>query len=853
MAVGAPATNRGAWVHIWSKSFYLLLLLIALLPAQIAAAQGLKFRSSELPIDQRTSYSVFADDAPTFTKSFDIEFDIALYQKTEIGYILRVKNEKSNIIYNLFYDAQGDKLTFKLNEEGKNCLISAEMARDELLNQTWFKLKIAFDLQKDLIRLTIGDQTLSAEQVGLPDKYNPRIIFGKSDHIIDVPTFAIRNLVVGDKTKQRFPLRESTGSVVHDESDHATGTVVNPEWLINDAYHWRFMTSCSSKTVAGTTYNPQKKEIYYYNANAISVFDVRTEITTTHQFTQKCPVHLALGTNFIDAAQNKLYAYEVYFDTPPHTQTTMASLCLTNYNWTAESDDQLPTQLHHHGAYFDPAQNRYTIFGGFGNMHFSKDFHTYDLANKTWQTRDSLVGDPLFPRYFSSVGYLKKNNSIYIFGGMGNESGEQVVGRRYFYDLHKVDLNTNRITKLWELAWNKDNQVPVRGMVVLDDDYFYTLCYPESISNSFLRLYRFSIKDGSYEILGDSIPIHSDKITTNANLYYDDQLNNLYATVQEFDDDIVSNLKVYSLAFPPITAEQLANWSTQRNHKTLITLLSLLVVCIVAGGYAVVRRRKSTATKAAAKALEADLVPEMASGGGLDVRANSIYLFGDFAAYDRHKKEITYMFSARQKQVLCLVLQHSDTEEGITSQRLSSLLWPDKAEDKVKNSRGVAINHLRKTLGELDGVELVYNKGCFKITQSAAFYCDYSRCMECLTATPSEAAREELIQIVGRGKFLKGADLPLFDSFKDATERTLEPALQLEMERSFEAEDYQAAIDLAESIFNIDPLNDNALSFQIRALQRLKMDEEARIRYQAFVAEYKKAFGQEYPQPFKAF
>ena len=71
------------------------------------------------------------------------------------------------------------------------------------------------------------------------------------------------------------------------------------------------------------------------------------------------------------------------------------------------------------------------------------------------------------------------------------------------------------------------------------------------------------------------------------------------------------------------------------------------------------------------------------------------------------------MFSAKLKQVFCLILQYS-AEGGITSQRLSNVLWPGRPAANVKNSRGVTINNLRKALGELDGIELIYEKGRFK-------------------------------------------------------------------------------------------------------------------------------------------
>ena len=89
--------------------------------------------------------------------------------------------------------------------------------------------------------------------------------------------------------------------------------------------------------------------------------------------------------------------------------------------------------------------------------------------------------------------------------------------------------------------------------------------------------------------------------------------------------------------------------------------------------------------------------------------ANSMYLFGDFSVFDRSGRNISYMFSLRIKQIFCLILRYSDAD-GISSKQLSDLIWPDKPKDKVKNSRGVAINHLRKILKELDGIELVMRK-----------------------------------------------------------------------------------------------------------------------------------------------
>jgi two-component SAPR family response regulator len=231
-------------------------------------------------------------------------------------------------------------------------------------------------------------------------------------------------------------------------------------------------------------------------------------------------------------------------------------------------------------------------------------------------------------------------------------------------------------------------------------------------------------------------------------------------------------------------------------------------------------------------------------------KPNSIYLFGEFTVRDRNNRDITYMFSAKLRQMLFLVLQYS-AEGGITSQRLSNLLWPDRPEHKVKNSRGVTINHLRKVFGELDGIEFAYDKGFFKIVLKPECYCDFTRYIRIIATNQIEENRDELIGILTRGKFLKSSDQAAFDSFKEEMEQKLEPVLLMETEKNFTAEAYRTTIELTDILFNIDPLNDEALAYQIKALQKLKMSDEARIRYQAFITEYKKTMGNDYPHSYK--
>lgn len=826
-----------------------IILIISLCTTQMVSAYGLRFRGAASPIDERTSYDVFAHSCPSFKDYFDLEFNMALYSTESVGYVLRVKGADEGQIFNLFFDFRGDDILFRLNQEGKCVLIALPVSKAEAMKSHWFKVKIAFNLKQDEITLKIHDQEKVCKGVLLSDEFSPKIVFGKSDHIIDVPEIAVDKLVVNAEHTYTFSLDEADGESVCNQEGTLYGKVENPIWLINEAYHWRKEGGFASASEAGSCYNADRNEIYYFNRDSLFVYNMETGSTSAKAFAERCPVKLFLAGSFFDSDSERLYAYEVYTENGD-SEPMIASLDLHTLGWRVESYSRLSMQLHHHCSYYDAVRKRYTIFGGFGNMYYSNKFYMFNAEEGRWNTLGSLSGDFLCPRYFSSAGYLDSNHSVYIFGGMGNESGDQVIGRRYFHDFYKVDLQEMRVQKLWDISEGQPNMVPAQDMVILNDSCFYVLRYPESVSNSFLHLYRFSVEDGSCHILGDSIPIYSDKITTNARLYYNERQSRLFVTVQETSDDVSSKFSVYSLLFPPVSLEKYTanNGGGNASHVWLVLVAAVVAV---AGGsvWIVYKRHRNSGKGEDGKAVRQDKeqlpeasdvkVEKMAVDTGT---VNSMYLFGDFSVFDRNGRNISYMFSLRIKQIFCLILRYSDAD-GISSKQLSDLIWPDKPKDKVKNSRGVAINHLRKILKELDGIELVYEKGCFRFTLSSDFYCDYLRFMAIVAENRIEECRQEFLYIVGRGKFVGFMDGPLFDGFKQDVECRLEVLVLQLMKEAFEAQDYAETVSLAEAEFNIDPVNETALSCCLKSLFILKHENAAIGTYQKFVAEYKKYTG----------
>ena len=81
-------------------------------------------------------------------------------------------------------------------------------------------------------------------------------------------------------------------------------------------------------------------------------------------------------------------------------------------------------------------------------------------------------------------------------------------------------------------------------------------------------------------------------------------------------------------------------------------------------------------------------------------------------------------------------------------------------------------------------------------------------------------------------------------------ESQLESIIMKEWEAAFTSREYQTVLCLTQAEFNIDPLNERALSFHLKTLSILKRENAAVTSYQRFISEYKQTTGEDYPHSF---
>ncbi|MGN0191037.1 MAG: DNA-binding transcriptional activator, partial [Candidatus Cryptobacteroides sp.] len=625
-----------------------LLIVILLSVCQMAGAQGLQFNGMTHRIQERTSFEVFGGRRHTFKDSLKLSFDLCFSPDNKFGYIFRVKD---NCNWNLSYESSGDGMLLRLNEEGRISHIKAEFPKSLVPNLHWRHMEVCFDFTSDSLTLDFAGHRyrVAAE---LPKSMTPQIIFGKSDFLIDVPDFSIRELEIsGSGRKYFFPLNQLEGETVYDSDRLVKGSVENPNWLMNDALSWKRELSLRSETIAGACWNPVRQQLCYFNESCIYVYDYMTGKVSMTEYPQKNPVRMKLGSNFISPDGNWLYSYELYDENKPEGAVSVARLNLDDFRWESVGSSQTDMPMNHHVGFFNPCNGEYTVFGGFGNMLYNGRFLGLDQSDGSWKER-GFGGGRIFPRYFTSVG--TDSCYVYVFGGMGNECGEQVVGRRYFYDLHRIDTSDGSIDCLWNLDWEGEDQVPVRRLIV-DGDNFYTLCYPEYKSKSSLRLHRYSISDGDYAVLADAIPIVSDKMRTNANLYLDRDLDKFLAVVLVFDDDIKSELTLYTLNYPALGQEEIIRLRNSGAVPIWVWVLAAFALISIAGiavGLTTARYRKRNRLQSYIKGKEARVFRQTTV-------PNAVYLFGDFMVTDRNGDDISSFFTPQLQTILVLLIQRN--------------------------------------------------------------------------------------------------------------------------------------------------------------------------------------------------
>jgi len=816
-------------------------------------AQGLLFKSEDSLLTQRTSYRVFNSNIPLFKDHFFINFDLSLWDNANLGYVFNLAEKENSYSLSYLFSNGSGNLNFSIDRKCNKITIPLQPSL--LKKNNWLKVKIDFDLTSDKVAIQIGNSVFRADKLGFKREMPANLVFGKNQYYTEVPNMAIKNVEVGDgKNNYIFPLNEWSGNNVHDSKGELTGLAENPVWLINESYFWKQVYTISSDAVAGLNFDPLDQNLFIFTRDSLITYEPPLKRATTAAYANKIPVKMVLGKSIFNVRENKCYIYEL-FDVPKGAPS-VASLNMGSrkLKWNTVGKNTRPYQLHHHNAFYDLRQDQFYLFGGYGSYKYHNNFLRYNDSTDRWETA-IFTGDTISPRFFAATGPSDREGELFLFGGYGNESGNQIVGGKQYYDFYRIDLKNHSVKKCWHISPVNEVFVPANNLILSPDKkYFYALCYPHELARTELKLYKFSVSDGSYEIVSAPISMASMRIETDVNLFFSPNTDEFICTVQEFTDREHSNIKVYSLTSPPVTtASYLASIQPPKKPQmglVYYALGSFGILSIYLGWLFFLRKNGDKRIMEPEKEAEPERQAEPAPVIEPEPRIvaknrNAVYLLGEFNAYDRKGNDITHLFTPKIKQLFVLVLLNSRDGKGISSKKISAKVWPDKDLAKTKNIKGVTVNHLRSIISDMDGIELIFLNDCYSFKIDEPFFCDYcilsdlfNKCKDVDAGSLSDH-----FNLMARGPLLHDVPESLLEGYRSSYEDQLITFLLPELKRRYDARDFKLALDIAKLILCMDAFNEEALKYQLNSFRKLRGLDYSRRAYDQFTQDYERSLG----------
>jgi len=821
---------------------------------------GLTFNSHENVLEKRTSLDISPDDSICFTKNFDLGFDINYLpsHKTYFGYILRIiSNGDHNI--DLIYHQKSH--TFKVinGEIFSNVSFQIDSPR---LYREWNRINLKFNLENQTIEFEVNGKLIGTCNTPLNFRCF-KFLWGANDYqkykTRDIPPMQLKDIKIYENgtLKYYWPLNEVTGDTEYDGVSKQLARVKNPAWLRPKYQKWELLNSFTLNGYGGVAFDPRTDKIFVTGSDSLAVFPVSEE----HGMVQWIPntnENLRLGHQAIfDTLSNKLY--DLFID-----QKKVVAYDFNKHRWENDFESGKITEYWHANKFISSFDSALYMIGGYGQLRYKNLVQRYSFSKKSWDTI-LAKGDYSPPRYLSALGKDPKNDYVYIIGGYGSQTGDQMLDPRNFYDLFRFNVRDRSFKKLYTLPSAKSQFTFVNSLVIdPKTNNYYGMIFPNDSSSSNLQLIKGSLTDSSFQLLANSIPFTFHDIESFADLYYSPISNKLIAVVLNYSkiDDPVknTNVRIFSLDYVP-EPNEIPGEKPDMGMRRNLFLFSGLAVIIAMAIILFFRRKKLQQILNAERNSIPVHQPELVGISGMpffqrhadrDIHS-SIFLFGQFQVFDKEGHDITGLFTPLLKELFLIICINTIRQgRGISSEMLNEKLWHDKSEKDAKNNRSVNIAKLKIILERIGNCVINKDSGFWQFRimddQISIDFKKYTNIIQQVNARTDYI--HPLVDIIRRGPFLNQTEYDWLDNIKsEISNSTIDLCLNYIKTHGISKEP-EFIIEITNCIFYFDHLNEDALIYQCKALIAMKRFTLASNIYLKFAKEYKEIYGAEFTKSF---
>lgn len=338
--------------------------------------------------------------------------------------------------------------------------------------------------------------------------------------------------------------------------------------------------------------------------------------------------------------------------------------------------------------------------------------------------------------------------------------------------------------------------------------------------------------------------------------------DNLYIGVAGFNwsSNMYGNIDNLSIWSRALGEEEIWGMSKEvieivpiKNVFILYPVLSRSIVAVLIISLLALAWYKIPFHKLKKQATVADKIRSMEETEVQKPSANYIQLFGDFKVLDKEGRDITSQFTPKLKQLFLIILLYSQrNKNGISTKELTDILWMGHSSQSAKNSRGVTIRKLRLILESLDSVHIHFHIDRWSMAFAGQVYCDYVECLNLLKREKFHDSDFNLrfYHIIQEGELFKGESYDWLDDFKGFIGNNIVDILLTFITELKLEQDTELILKLADRILETDPVNDQALSYKLKALIRLNNYNLAKFTYDRFGGLYEEMYGEKFTAKF---
>lgn len=831
---------------------------------------GLSFRAYEYSKDERTSFILPGGNRHLKFKDYlSLSFDLRIRRKGEhFGYVCRMILGRRHSI-NLL-------LVNPVNEDPYLCLIKDQQYLGKIAPRPgmdiheWNRIGIELIQKEDTLFVKENGSILFKETAAACGNCI-KICFGANAlapyTTSDVAPMDLRNVGIGlspGRLNYEWPLEQAVAdTLLPDVSRRMDAYIANPDWIIHRHTYWKHVRTLAFSSKAFPVVDKAGSACYFVAKDRVVRYDLVRNAIKEYAFSPDIDVE-RITNQFLSIPWGQKESRLVYYDFEKPGSEPLSFFDFGKKEWSVPIRRKRQSAYSQHSRFFSKADSSIVQLLGYGFHSYSHRLHKISLSGKL--LRKEL--EEISPRYLSAI--AETDSAVYIYGGLGNDLGKQEYGVTHYRDLYKLNLRDYSLEKQWSVPEDLHGEVAASTLIVDEagGGHAKGLFFNPGRFQSALVLKDLNLENGETQALGDTLPYTFLDVNSYADLMYLPAEKSYYAVTVHRVEGNNYEANVYAIASPVLPLPRAAVRKDSAGWRFLLVAAVALGLALLVGRSGYLRKKTSPATlqetssgEATPPALETEEeVQEYSMPQAPTMNTTpGIYMLNGFQVINREGKDITGRFTPIMRQLLSVILLHSNqNNKGISNVRLKELLWYDKSEESFSNNRSVNIRKIRLLLEEVGDTEISSANGYWYFFNKGGVYNDYEIASRLIRRMmPLEAVGKEdlerLLRLASSGPLLPNMQFDWVDGFKAEYSDSMISLLSKLRDSSRFAGDDRLKIRICNCILRFDSLDEEAVRVKCRSLVALKRIGIAYATFDQFQKEYRQVLNEDFPGTLEQF